>query len=94
MTEQGRRLDDVELADIHGQFKFNFRHAAISCDESKQFLDGAFRQDFEENGPSLFRICQTLFNGRQRYKNRPEARVRARFAREAHKLRTSYNAAL
>jgi hypothetical protein len=57
-------------------------------------LDGAFRQDFEENGPSLFRICQTLFNGWQRYKNHPEARVRARFAREAHKLRTTYNAAL
>jgi radical SAM superfamily enzyme YgiQ (UPF0313 family) len=94
MTEQGRMLHDVELADIHGQFKFNFRHAAISRDESKQFLDGAFRQDFEENGPSLFRVCQTLFNGWQRYKNHPEARVRARFAHEAHKLRTTYNAAL
>ena len=46
-------LDDVELADIHGQFKFNFQHAAISRDESERFLDGAFRQDFEENGPSL-----------------------------------------
>ena len=94
MSEQGRMLDDVELADIHGQFKFNFRHAAISRDESKQFLDGAFRQDFEQNGPSLFRICQTLFNGWMRYKDHPEARVRARFAHEAHKLRTTYNAAL
>ena len=94
MSEQGRMLDDVELADIHGQFKFNFRHAAISRDESKQFLDDAFRQDLEENGPSLFRICQTLFNGWQRYKDHPEARVRARFAHEAHKLRTTYNAAL
>lgn len=78
MTEQERMLDDVELADIHRQFKFNFRQAAISRDESKQFFDGAFRQDFEENGPSLFRICQTLFNGWQRYKDHPEARVRAR----------------
>jgi len=87
-------LDDVELADIHGQFKFNFRHAAISREESKQFLDGAFRQDFQENGPSLFRICQTLFNGWRRYQDHPEARVRARFAREARKLGTTYNAAL
>jgi Radical SAM superfamily/B12 binding domain len=94
MSEQGRMLDDVELADIHGQFKFNFRHAAISRDESKQFLDGAFRQDFEENGPSLSRICQTLFNGWKRYKDHPDARVRARFANEAYKLRTTYNAAL
>jgi len=94
MSEEGRMLDDVELADIHGQFKFNFRHAAISRDASKQFLDGAFRQDFEANGPSLFRICQTLFNGWKRYHNHPEPRVRERFTHEAHKLRTTYNAAL
>ena len=94
MAEQERMLDDVELADIHGQFKFNSCLAAISRDESKQFLDGAFRHDFEKNGPSLFRICQTLFNVWQRYKNHPEARVRARFAHEPQKLRTTYNAAL
>jgi radical SAM superfamily enzyme YgiQ (UPF0313 family) len=28
MKEQGRMLDSVDLADIHGQFKFNFKHAA------------------------------------------------------------------
>ena len=94
MSEQGRILGDIELADIHGQFKFNFQHAAISRDESKEFLDGAFRRDFETNGPSLFRICQTLFEGWKRYKEHPEERVRARFAHEAHKLRTTYNAAL
>jgi radical SAM superfamily enzyme YgiQ (UPF0313 family) len=27
MKEQGRMLDSVDLADIHGQFKFNFKHA-------------------------------------------------------------------
>ena len=35
MQQEGRMLDDVDLADIHGQFKFNFQHAAISRDESK-----------------------------------------------------------
>jgi hypothetical protein len=94
MTAEGRMLDGIDLADIHGQFKFNFRHAAISRDQSKELLDNAFRQDFVENGPSLFRICQTLFSGWLRYKNHPEARVRARFAHEARKLRTTYNAAL
>jgi hypothetical protein len=94
MNAEGRMLDGVDLADIHGQFKFNFRHAAISRDQSKQFLDAAFRQDFDDNGPSLFRICQTLFGGWLRYKNHPEARVRSRFAHEARKLRTTYNAAL
>jgi hypothetical protein len=94
MNTEGRMLDGVDLADIHGQFKFNFRHAAISRDQSKQYLDAAFRKDFVDNGPSLFRICQTLFSGWLRYKNHPEARVRARFAHEARKLRTTYNAAL
>lgn len=94
MAAEGRMLDRVELADIHGQFKFNFRHAAISRDESKQFLDGAFQQDFQVNGPSLFRICQTLFDGWKRYRDHPDPRVRTRFEHEAHKLRTTYNAAL
>ncbi len=30
MSEEGRLLKDVDYADVHGQFKFNFKHAAIS----------------------------------------------------------------
>jgi hypothetical protein len=93
MTEQGRMLD-VDLADIHGQFKFNFEHGAISRDESKSFLDWAFRRDFELNGPSLFRIAQTTFQGWMRYKDHPDPRVRARFQWEADRLRKSYTGAL
>ena len=81
------RTFTVSSSSTSGRLRF-------SRDESKQLLDGAFRQDFEETGPSLFRICQTLFNGWQRYKDHPEARVRARFTHQAHKLRTTYNAAL
>ena len=94
MTEEGRMLDGIDLADIHGQYKFNFQHAAISRDESKRLLDWAFRFDFERNGPSLFRICDTIFQGWKRYKNHPDARVRQRIANEAFKLRTTYDAAL
>jgi hypothetical protein len=39
MSEEGRMLRDVDYADVHGQFKFNFKHAAISRDDSKRFLD-------------------------------------------------------
>jgi radical SAM superfamily enzyme YgiQ (UPF0313 family) len=94
MQAEGRMLDGIDLADIHGQFKFNFQHAAISRDESKRFLDKAFRYDFETNGPSLFRICETLFNGWKRYHDHPDTRIRTRFAHEARKLRTTYDAAL
>jgi radical SAM superfamily enzyme YgiQ (UPF0313 family) len=94
MLEQGRMLSGVDLADIHGQFKFNFRHAAISRDESKRLLDWAFWRDFERNGPSLYRMCRTMLAGWRRYKDYPDPRVRERFAREVKKLGSAYNAAL
>jgi radical SAM superfamily enzyme YgiQ (UPF0313 family) len=94
VSREGRMLEGVDLADIHGQFKFNFRHAAISREQSKQFLDWAFQFDFDRNGPSLFRISETIFQGWKRYRNSPDARVRERMKFEALKLRTTYNAAL
>jgi len=94
MADQGRLLKDVDFADIHGQYKFNFRHGAISRDDSKRFLEWAFRRDFERNGPSLYRMCQTVLQGWQRYKDYPDPRVRERFARQMKKLSGAYNAAL
>ena len=62
--------------------------------ESKTFLDRAFRRDFERNGPSLYRICQTTLEGWKRYKNYPDLRIRQRFQREALSLKTSYSGLL
>jgi radical SAM superfamily enzyme YgiQ (UPF0313 family) len=89
MESQGRLLD-IDLADIHGQNAFNFEHAAISREESSKFLESAFRSDFERNGPSLFRICRTTFEGWKRHKNHPDLRVRERIEREARNLRHAY----
>jgi radical SAM superfamily enzyme YgiQ (UPF0313 family) len=94
MAEEGRLLSDVDYADVHGQFKFNFKHAAISRDESKRFLDLAFWRDFEMNGPSLYRISRTLLAGWRRYKDWPDARVRERFAGEMRRLSGVYGSAL
>jgi hypothetical protein len=90
----GRLLEDVDLADIHGQHKFNFRHAAISRDDSKAFLDRAFRRDYEVNGPSLYRLMSGMFTNWRRYGNDADARVRARVRDEANRLSTGYGAAL
>ena len=89
MAQQGRLLD-VDLADIHGQNALTFEHPAITREQSKKFLDWAFRWDFERNGPSLFRICRTSFQGWMRYKNHPDMRVRERFRRETRMLRHAY----
>jgi len=94
ISDEGRMLPDVDYADVHGQFKFNFKHAAISRDDSKRFLDWAFWRDFEVNGPSLYRIARTLLAGWKRYKDWPDTRVRERFAREMHKLSGVYSSAL
>ncbi len=93
MHEEDRLLP-VDLADIHGQDAFNFRHAAISREESREFLGLAFRRDFERNGPSLFRICRTILNGWNRYKDHPDLRVRKRVWRESRMLRHAYPACL
>jgi radical SAM superfamily enzyme YgiQ (UPF0313 family) len=92
--EQKRLLLDVDLADIHGQDKFNFQHAAISREESNRFLESAFRRDFERNGPSLYRICRTTLEGWKRYKGDPDPRVRERFKWEIRSITTAYSALL
>jgi radical SAM superfamily enzyme YgiQ (UPF0313 family) len=93
MTEKNRMLD-VNLADIHGQDKFNFRHAAISRDDSNRFLNLAFLRDFQRNGPSLFRICRTTLDGWKRYKNDVDPRIRKRFEWEVRSIRTAYSGLL
>ncbi len=89
MKQQERLLPGVDLADIHGQDHFNFEHAAISREQSKQFLDWAFRRDFERNGPSLFRVWRTSLAGWKRYRNYPDARVRERFEWEARSMKSA-----
>ncbi len=94
VAAEGRMLDGIDLADIHGQFKFNFRHAAISREESKTLLDRAFRLDFERNGPSLYRLMQTMMQGVRQYGADHDPRVRERLATAAEQLRSNYGAAL
>jgi hypothetical protein len=94
MEKQGRMLKGIDLADIHGQYKFNFQHEHIARDDSKSWLDFAFQHDYDVNGPSLYRIVRTVYEGWKRYGQDSDARVRARFSAEADSLRRGYGAAL
>jgi radical SAM superfamily enzyme YgiQ (UPF0313 family) len=91
---QRRLREDVDLADIHGQHEFNFVHPAINPAQSKQFLDYAFRRDFERNGPSLYRLVKTMFERWKRYGAEADPRIRARVERAAQQIRTGHGAAL
>jgi len=94
VAAEGRLLDEVNLADVHGQHAFNFRHPAISREQSKLLLDAAFRADYERNGPSLYRLMRTTFQRYRRYGHDTDARVRERVERGASQLRGGYAAAL
>lgn len=81
-------------ADAHGQYRFNYRHAHIKSGQEEGFLLRAFKRDFHQNGPSLARLIRTLLTGWQRYKKHPDARLRARHAREVAPLRSGYAGAV
>jgi hypothetical protein len=94
IEREGRLLPDIDFADIHGQYKFNFLHPAISRDQSKVFLDRAFRRDYERNGPSLYRLIRTMAEGWRRHRDDPDPRVRRRVALEGRQLQYGYGAPL
>jgi radical SAM superfamily enzyme YgiQ (UPF0313 family) len=84
----GTLLDEQEadLADIHGQLKFNFRHAGIPAGQEGEMLLRAFETDFRTHGPSTIRMIRTTLNGYQRYARHADPRVRRRFDFEAEGL--------
>jgi radical SAM superfamily enzyme YgiQ (UPF0313 family) len=94
LRSSGQLLEDIDLADIHGQYKFNFRHPAISRDQSRTFLDRAFRRDFEVNGPSLYRLMSRMLVNWRRYRDDADERVRRRARGEADRLASGHGAAL
>lgn len=94
--KNGTLLSEAEfpLADGHGQYRFNYRHAHIKAGQEEGFLLRAFKQDFRQNGPSLARLIRTLLTGWQRYQAHPDPRLRSRYAWEAAPLRSTYAGAV
>ncbi len=93
--QAGTLVDPIcnELADMHGQLKFNYRHPHIPTGMEGEFLLRAFREDFRVNGPSVVRMARTTLLGWKRYRRCSDRRVRDRFAWEAKGLATTYAAA-
>jgi len=92
----GRLLPESELscADAHGQYRFNYRHHYIKDGQEEVYLLQAFRKDFEENGPSLYRLIRTMLKGWQRYKGHADFRIRDRFRWDVAPLRSAYAGAI
>jgi len=86
--------EQMEEADAHGQFRFNFRHPRIKNGEEEQYLLRAFRRDFEVNGPSVTRIARTLLRGWLKLRRHPDPCVRERVRFETKDLWSHYSGAL
>jgi radical SAM superfamily enzyme YgiQ (UPF0313 family) len=96
LAEKGalRNASEIEEADVHGQYQFNYLHPHIKEGRETEFLLRAFRQDYETNGPSVMRILRTIINGWLKYRHHPDFRFRRRFEIQVEKMPTLYAGAL
>ncbi len=96
LLEEGKLFSEKEfnVADSHGQYRFNYKHAHIINGEEENYIIDAFDKDFHVNGPSLARLIRVLLNGWHTYKNHPEKRIRNRIAWETRPLRSTYAGAI
>ncbi len=93
--EAAGRLKDAgsyDVADIHGQDIFNYKHANIPQGMETELVLRAFDRDFEVNGPSMVRIVDTVLQGWRRYRNHPNPAIRRRFGFDSQGLATTYSA--
>jgi radical SAM superfamily enzyme YgiQ (UPF0313 family) len=61
--EQGILRKDIPYEEWHGQHQIWFRHPHFNLEESAIFLKNAFRYDYDKQGPSLLRMCDTVLRG-------------------------------
>jgi len=87
-------VEEFKLSDSHGQYRFNHRHPHIPAGDEEKLLLDAFTQDFQTNGPSLFRLIRTTLNGWKQYQNSTDKRIRDRFKEEVEPLRNMYAGAV
>jgi hypothetical protein len=54
---------DLPFQEWHGQKRLSFRHPAFTDDDAEAWINRAFRQDYEENSSSMFRMAETAVRG-------------------------------
>ncbi len=86
--------EEFKISDSHGQYRFNHRHSHIAAGDEEELLLNAFQQDFQTNGPSLYRLIRTTLKGWQRYQDCTDKRIRDRFQEEVEPLRNIYAGAV
>jgi hypothetical protein len=60
---RGLLRDDLPLEEWHGQKELAYRHPAFGPGEPARWLEAAFRQDYEVNSSSMYRVVETALRG-------------------------------
>jgi len=54
---------DLPFQEWHGQKRLSYHHLAFNDDDPEKWINRAFRQDYEENSSSMFRMAETAVRG-------------------------------
>jgi hypothetical protein len=54
---------DLPFQEWHGQKRLSYHHPAFNDDDPEEWINRAFRQDYEENSSSMFRMAETAVRG-------------------------------
>jgi hypothetical protein len=54
---------DLPFQEWHGQKRLSYHHPAFDDDDPEKWINRAFRQDYEENSSSMFRMAETAVRG-------------------------------
>jgi len=54
---------DLPFQEWHGQKRLSYYHPAFNDDDPEKWIKRAFRQDYEENSSSMFRMAETAVRG-------------------------------
>jgi hypothetical protein len=89
MQRRGVLRDELPWEEWHGQKELSWRHPAFPGDAAERWMERAFRQDYEVNSSSLYRVIDTAFRGYQRLAAMPrrDACLEHRLRRLAKRVR-------
>jgi hypothetical protein len=60
---RGLLRTDLPFQEWHGQKHLSYHHPAFTNEDPEKWINRAFRQDYEENSSSMFRMAETAVRG-------------------------------
>ncbi|MBN2525578.1 MAG: cobalamin-dependent protein [Deltaproteobacteria bacterium] len=71
LQKKGLIKMDLPFEEWHGQKMLNWNHPAFPGDMAERFLKGAFKQEYEVNSSTLYRVIETATKGYEKLQSTP-----------------------